>query len=123
MGVGAESNRFVGKGSGGIFSAGSGMFACAIAAGPTTRATRTARLRVNRPFMGDLSGRTKMVSGRRFPRISNLSFSVAIHWPHEWRIGATQDGGGYCQVLPSFEAVTFGRKRNLELERRFLRAD
>jgi hypothetical protein len=34
-----------------------------------------------------------------------------------------QGGGGYCEELLSFEEVTFGRKRNLDLERRFLRAD
>jgi hypothetical protein len=33
METGVESSRFVGKGSCEIFSAGSGMFACAIAAG------------------------------------------------------------------------------------------
>ena len=121
--TGVGSSRFVGKGSCEIFSAGSGMFACAIAEGPTTRAMKTTRLLANRPFMGDPSGRTKVVFGRRFPRISKLSFRMAIHWPLEWRIGAMQGGGGYCEEVLSFEAVTFVARGNLGLVCRFLRAD
>jgi hypothetical protein len=34
-----------------------------------------------------------------------------------------QGGGGYREEVLSFEAVTFCRKRNLGLGRRFLRAD
>lgn len=55
--------------------------------------------------MGNPSGRTKVVSGSRFPRILKLSFRMAIHWPRERRIGAKQDGAGHCEEVLSFQAV------------------